>query len=69
MARRGWVDDRAFPGNSQERLDLALNLKEGLTPSGVVEDWGDYESDYRIEDLDDSQASSRVEGEVGYSRL
>lgn len=46
MPRRGWVDDRDLPGDSEERLKFALGLREGLTPSGVIEDWGDYNNDY-----------------------
>lgn len=46
MARRGWVSDSEFPGDSEERRDFALNLKEGLDPQGVFEDWGDFNNDY-----------------------
>jgi hypothetical protein len=46
MPRRGWVDDRDLPGDSEKRLKFALGLREGLTPSGVIEDWGDYNNDY-----------------------
>lgn len=45
MSKRGWVSYKEFPGDSDERRDFALNLKEGLTPQGVFEDWGDYDND------------------------
>jgi hypothetical protein len=46
MAKRGWVSDREFPGDSEERRDFALKLREGLDPQGVFEDWGEYNNDY-----------------------
>lgn len=45
MAKKGNVDQSDF-SSLDDRTDFALNLKEGLTPGGVVEDWGDYEEDY-----------------------
>jgi hypothetical protein len=40
------LDSSSLPGDSDERRDFALNLKEGLDPQGVIEDWGDFDGDY-----------------------
>jgi len=41
---------RKFDGNDMDadtRHEMNCNMKEGVTPEGTFEDWGDYEKDYR----------------------
>lgn len=59
MPEPGWVSDQEFPGDSEERLYLALNLKEGLDPQGVFTDWGEYNNDYP--DYKHDQANARAQ--------
>jgi hypothetical protein len=71
MARRGYVDDQDLPGDSPERLKFALDLREGLTPSGVIEDWGDYNNDYPdyCHDRANGKAHRRDRSGLGVSSL
>ncbi|HEY9881809.1 MAG TPA: hypothetical protein V6D29_25385 [Leptolyngbyaceae cyanobacterium] len=71
MARRGWVSDKEFPGDSEERRDFALKLREGLEPQGVFEDWGDYNNDYPNykHDQANSRANQRDGNKLGCSSL
>lgn len=55
--------------DGEDRLYLALNMKEGLTPSGVFEDWGDSEVDHPIESRTDVHYSSADETEDYYESL
>ncbi|MFE4108408.1 hypothetical protein [Almyronema epifaneia] len=66
MAKRGWLNDRDLPGDSDKRLYFALNLKEGLTPAGVIEDWGDYNNDYPDKAHDDANAISKNRHSSGF---
>lgn len=71
MKRRGWVSDQEFPGDSAEREDFALKLREGLDPQGVFADWGEYNNDYPDykHDQANSRAKQRDSSGVGYSSL
>lgn len=46
MAKRGNADIDDFESR-EDRTRFALNLREGLTPEGVIEDWGDLDEDDR----------------------
>lgn len=69
MANNGKLDSSDLPGDSDERLNFALNLKEGLDPQGVIEDWGDFDNDYRDQTHDEANgvAQNRDEGGVGFA--
>ncbi len=43
---------RKFDGNDMDavtRHEMDCNMKEGVTPEGTFDDWGDYEKDHRLE--------------------
>jgi hypothetical protein len=69
MANNGKLDSRDLPGDSEERLNLALNLKEGLDPQGVIEDWGDFDNDHPDPTHDEANgvAQNRDAGGVGFA--
>jgi hypothetical protein len=46
MTTPQWIDERDFLGDSVERAFLAFSLKEGLSPEGILADWGDFDGDY-----------------------
>lgn len=72
MASFGKVDGSdPYMDNDADRRDFALNLKEGLTPEAVIEDWGDYASDTREreETRTDVHFSSEQETEEYYNSL
>lgn len=56
MTKNGKLDSSDLPGDSDERLNLALNLKEGLDPQGVISDWGDFDNDYPDQAHDQANA-------------
>lgn len=63
------IDANDLPGDSEERLNFALNLKDGLTPHGVIDDWGDFDNDYpdTAHDRANANPQSRDSSGVGYS--
>jgi hypothetical protein len=63
--RSGWLDSSDLPGDSDQRLYFALNLKEGLAPQGVIEDWGDFNNDYPDEAHDSANAVAQKRDESG----
>lgn len=65
MTERGKVDSSDLPGDSDERLYFALNLKEGLTPEAVIEDWGDFDNDYPDQTHDQANAVAQNRDEEG----
>lgn len=65
MAKKGWLDSNDLPGDSDQRLYFALNLREGLDPQGVIEDWGDFNNDYPDEAHDESNAVPQTRDESG----
>jgi hypothetical protein len=65
MTERGKVDSSALPGDSSERLDFALNLKEGLDPQAVISDWGDFNNDYPDQAHDQANGISQNQDEAG----
>lgn len=65
MPKRGNADETSF-SNSDERLNFALNLKEGLTPEAVIEDFGCLESDLR--ELPDSRTDVHASSEEEIER-
>jgi hypothetical protein len=69
MTTPGFIDSSDFPGDSEERENMALNLKEGLTPEGVFSDWGDFDGDYPDTAHDDANVvtGNRDESGVGFS--
>jgi hypothetical protein len=69
MAKKGWLDSNDLPGDSDRRLYFALNLKEGLDPQGVIEDWGDFNNDYPDEAHDAANAipQTRDPSGVGFA--
>jgi hypothetical protein len=69
MTTPGFIDSSDFPGDSEERENLALNLKEGLCPEGVISDWGDFNGDYSNTAHDDANVvtETRDEAGVGFS--
>lgn len=56
MTNRGQADSGDLPGDSDERLYFALNLKEGLDPQAVISDWGDFDNDHTDEAHDQANA-------------
>lgn len=64
---------RKFDGNDMDadtRHEMNCNLKEGVTPEGTFDDWGDYEKDYREEaPQTDLQASTPEEIDKYWSTL
>lgn len=56
--------------SEEERHEQNRLLKEGVSPEGVWEDWGDCERDYRQKPTqEDVKASSREEVETYYDEL
>ncbi|MBD2110885.1 MULTISPECIES: hypothetical protein [Cyanophyceae] len=65
MARKLNGDDLDAEGRHQQNC----NMKEGVTPEGTFEDWGDFEKDYRQETQSDVKASTESEIEDYWSTL
>ncbi|WP_416667954.1 hypothetical protein [Egbenema bharatensis] len=65
MTKPGNLDSNDLPGDSDERLFFALNLKEGLDPQGVIEDWGDFNNDYRDDAHDEANALPQTQDDSG----
>ncbi|MBD1876970.1 hypothetical protein H6F75_26145 [Nodosilinea sp. FACHB-131] len=65
MARKLNGDDLDAEGRHQQNC----NMKEGVTPEGTFEDWGDFEKDYRQETQTDLKASALSEIEDYWSTL
>ena len=64
--------DRKFNSDDMDadtRHNLNCNMKEGVTPQGTFEDWGDQEKDHRVEIQTDVQASSADEVDEYWSTL
>jgi hypothetical protein len=64
--------DRRLNGDDMDadtRHQMNCNMKEGVTPEGTFEDWGDYEKDYREEIQTDVTASSPGEVDEYWSTL
>lgn len=61
---RAWLDDRTLPGDSEERLMFALNLREGVEPEGAIADWGDYDGDYTDQQHDEAYYQPPKSGDV-----
>ena len=64
---------RKLDGNDMDadtRHDMDCNMKEGVTPEGTFEDWGDFEKDYREEETQtDLKASTADEVDEYWSTL
>lgn len=65
MTEPGKLESSDLPGDSDERLYFALNLKEGLTPEAVIEDWGDFNNDYPDEAHDRANAVAQHRDQDG----
>jgi|GEM_PF-2869704 len=65
MARKLNGDDMDVDTRHQQNC----KIKEGVTPEGTFEDWGDYEKDYRQETQADVKASTGSEIEDYWSTL
>jgi hypothetical protein len=57
-----------LPNDPGLREYIADNLKEGLTPSGSISDWGDYEGDFTAQQSDRSNvfAENRDDDGLGF---
>ncbi|HEY9762802.1 MAG TPA: hypothetical protein V6D07_09760 [Trichocoleus sp.] len=55
--------------SEEERQNFSLNLKEGLSPEGVYDDWGDFDCDNRNESRTDLYCSDIDEVEEYYDQL
>ncbi|MGB7313910.1 MAG: hypothetical protein WA939_13335 [Nodosilinea sp.] len=65
MARKFNGDDM----DAETRHQQNCNMKEGTTPEGSFEDWGDFEKDHRQETQTGVKASSLSEIENYWSTL
>ena len=65
MAKKFNGDDM----DAKTRHDQNCKLKEGVTPEGSFEDWGDFEKDYRLATQSDVKASTESEIEEYWSTL
>lgn len=65
MARKFNGDDM----DAETRHQQNCNMKEGATPEGSFEDWGDFEKDYRQATQSGVKASTESEIEEYWSTL